>query len=95
MFIGIDVSKAWLDVAVVSGEPWRTGQSREELNALAGRLAALHPVLAVCETTGGLEAPLAAALHAAGVLVAVVNPRQVRDFARAMGILAKTDRPAA
>ncbi len=92
VFIGIDVSKAWLDVAVVSGEPWRTGQSSEELNALAGRLAALHPVLVVCEATGGLEAPLAAALNAAGVPVAVVNPRQVRDFARAMGILAKTDR---
>lgn len=92
VFIGIDVSKAWLDVAVVSGEPWRAGQSSEELSALAERLAALHPVLVVCEATGGLEAPLAAALNAAGVPVAVVNPRQVRDFARAMGILAKTDR---
>ena len=90
--IGIDVSKGWLDVAVVSGEPWRTGQSSEELSALAGRLVALRPVLAVCEATGGLEAPLAEALHAAGVPVAVVNPRQGRDFARAMGILAKTDR---
>ncbi len=92
VFIGIDVSKAWLDVAVLGGEPWRTGQSGEELNALTRHLAALGPELVVCEATGGLEAPLAAVLDAAGVPVAVVNPRQVRDFARAMGILAKTDR---
>lgn len=92
VFIGIDVSKAWLDVAVLGGEPWRTGQSAEELDALVRHLGALRPELVVCEATGGLEAPMAAALDAAGVPVAVVNPRQVRDFARAMGILAKTDR---
>ena len=91
-FVGIDVSKAWLDVAILGGELWRTGQSSCELNALAKRLAALRPVLVVCEATGGLEAPLALALDAAGVPVAVINPRQGRDFARAMGILAKTDR---
>jgi transposase len=56
------------------------------------RLKALKPHLIVLEATGGLEVPLAAALHDQGLSVAVVNPRQVRDFARAMGILAKTDR---
>lgn len=91
-FIGIDVSKAWLDVSVLGGQTWRSEQTPEALDALAGQLAALHPRLVVCEATGGLEAPLAVALHGAGVPVAVVNPRQVRDFARAMGILAKTDR---
>ena len=92
VFVGIDVSKAWLDVAVRDGDLWRTGQSGGELNALAERLTALRPVLVACEATGGLEAPLAATLDAAGIAVAVVNPRQVRDFARAMGIMAKTDR---
>lgn len=92
VFIGVDVSKAWLDVAVLNGESWRTGQSGEELNALAKQLAVLRPALVVCEATGGLEAPMAWALDAAGVPVAVTNPRQVRDFARAMGVLAKTDR---
>jgi transposase len=60
--------------------------------ALVGRLAALAPTLVVLEATGGMEVRLAAALAAAGLPVAVVNPRQVRAFARATGRLAKTDR---
>ncbi len=93
VFVGVDVSKAWLDVAVLPGEEhWRIGQTEAELDALSGRLAKLRPALVVCEATGGLEIPLATALHAVGMAVAVVNPRQVRDFARALGILAKTDR---
>lgn len=93
LFVGVDVSKAWLDVSVLpGGEQWRIGQTEAERGALAGRLDKLQPALVVCEATGGLEIPLAAALHAAGIAVAVVNPRQVRDFARALGILAKTDR---
>ncbi len=93
IFVGVDVSKAWLDVAVSpDGEHWRIGQTQAELDALAGRLTELRPALVVCEATGGLEIPLAVALHAVGLAVAVVNPRQVRQFAQAMGILAKTDR---
>lgn len=70
------------------------GSARQRQNEApwAGRLDQLQPALVVCEAMGGLEIPLAAALHAAGIAVAVVNPRQVRDFARALGILAKTDR---
>ena len=66
--------------------------SKEEVAALVERLVALAPALIVLEATGGLEVRLAAALAAAGLPVAVVNPRQVRAFARATGRLAKTDR---
>lgn len=90
---GIDVSKAWLDVAVFpSGEAWRCEQVQDAWEELADRLVQLGVSLVVCEATGGLELPLAAVLQARGIPVAIVNPRRVRDFARAMGILAKTDR---
>src|SRR3954468_10982533 len=92
-FVGIDVSKHRLDVhARPSGESFATDYDDEGVAGLVGRLAALAPALIVLEATGGLEVRLAAALAAAGLPVAVVNPRQVRAFARATGRLAKTDR---
>ena len=66
--------------------------SPESLEDLARTLHSFAPSLVVIEATGGLETPLAASLTAAGLAVAAVNPRQVRDFARATGRLAKTDR---
>lgn len=93
MFVGIDVSKAWVDVAVrPTGDGWRVKQDQEGIDGLVLRLQELAPQLVVMEASGGYEVPLAAALSAAGVPVAVVNPRHVRDFARSQGILAKTDR---
>ena len=93
VFIGIDVSKAWVDVAVrPTGEAWRVDQDQAGVEALVFRLQAMSPQCIVMEATGGYEAPIAAALGAAGLPVAVVNPRQVRDFARSQGKLAKTDR---
>src|SRR3954471_3576205 len=92
-FVGIDVSKHRLDVhARPSGESFATDYDDEGVAGGVARLAALAPTLVVLEATGGLEVRLAAALAAAGLPVAVVNPRQVRAFARATGRLAKTDR---
>jgi transposase len=91
--VGIDVSKAHLDIAVYpTGECWRTANEPEELPALLARLQPLEPVAVVLEATGGLEAPVAGFLWEGGLSVQVVNPRQVRDFARSLGRLAKTDR---
>ena len=92
-FVGIDVSKEWVDVAVRStGDTWRVNQDQEGRDALILRFQALNPQCVVMEATGGYEMPLSTALAAAGIPVAVVNPRQVRDFARSQGKLAKTDR---
>src|SRR5438477_6688142 len=86
MFVGIDVAKAHLDLAVrPSGEQWRVPNDEAGIGQVLARVQALQPTLVVLEATGGLEVPLAAALAAAGVPVAVVNPRQVRDFAKAVG----------
>jgi transposase len=91
-FIGIDVSKATLDVAALpDGESWTVTNDEPGLADLAPRLVALAPVLVVLEATGGFEMLAAITLAKAGLPIAVVNPRQVRDFARAMGQLAKTD----
>ena len=93
IFVGIDVSKARLDVAT---RPEATAFSQphntEGVAAVVTRLKALNPTLIVLEATGGLEVAIAVALASAGLAVAVINPRQVRDFARATGRLAKTDR---
>lgn len=92
-FVGIDVSKAQLDVAVrPSGETWTVAQDEAGLSGLVARLHTLAPALIVVEATGGWEVALVGALAAALLPVAVVNPRQVRDFARSTGTLAKTDR---
>src|SRR5215213_3459491 len=91
-WLGIDVSKARLDIAVrPTGEHWQVPNAESAFPALVARVQALAPTLIVVEATGGWERPVVAALVAAGLPVAVVNPRQVRDFARALGRLAKTD----
>jgi transposase len=93
VFVGIDVSKQQLDIAVrPSGETWTVSHDEAGVSALVTRLGTLTPTLIVLEATGGLEVALAGALATATLPVAVVNPRQVRDFARSTGALAKTDR---
>lgn len=92
VFVGVDVAKAWLDVGWLSGQTLRVDYSAEAVAGLVERLQSEQPKLVVMEATGGLETELASALVAAGVPVAVVNPRQVRDYAKATGRLAKTDR---
>jgi transposase len=92
-FIGIDVAKDRLDVHVrPSGESFAVARDGDGLAALAERLRGLAPTLVVMEATGGYEAVVASAVGAARLPLAVVNPRQIRDFARATGKLAKTDR---
>jgi transposase len=90
--VGIDVAKATLDIVVrPSGERWQLANAEAALSDLVSRLRALAPTLVVLEATGGFEHATVAALAAAGLPVVVANPRQVRDFARATGQLAKTD----
>lgn len=92
IFAGIDVAKAHLDRAERPGGTHARYQNDEAgIARIGGQLQAQAPTLVVLEATGGREVPLAAALAAAGLAVAVVNPRQVRDCARAVGQLAKTD----
>jgi len=91
-FLGIDVAKAQLDIAVrPSGECWAVPNDASGVAALVDRVQALQPTLIVLEATGGLERAVTSALATAGLPVVVVNPRQVRDFARATGQLAKTE----
>ena len=93
VFVGIDVAKDRLDVHLrPSGEALAVGRDAAGLTVLVERLAELAPSLVVLEATGGFEVTVAAALTAAQLPLAVVNPRQIRDFARATGRLAKTDR---
>jgi len=92
VFVGIDVSKAQLDVALrPSGQRWSVANDNSGTVTLVSQLHTVSPTLVVVEATGGLELPVTRALAGAGVPVAVVNPRQVRDFAKATGRLAKTD----
>ena len=91
-FVGIDVSKDRLDVHLLpSGRAFAVPRTGAGLDQLTGELRRLAPALVVLEATGGFELTVAAALSAAGLPLAVVNPRQIRDFARATGRLAKTD----
>ena len=91
-FMGIDVAKAQLDIAVrPSGERWAVPNNTDGVATLVEQVQALHPTLMVLEATGGLERAATAALATAGLPVVVVNPRQARDCARATGQLAKTD----
>lgn len=91
VFVGIDVCKAKLDIAArPSGETWSVSRDDEGIAELAVRLQALQPTLVVLEATGGYESEVACALVPL-MAVVVVNPRQVRDFAKATGRLAKTD----
>ncbi|MDP9409466.1 MAG: IS110 family transposase [Actinomycetota bacterium] len=92
-YVGIDVSKARLDVAErPTGECWSVANDHEGIDALLTRISGSAPSMVVLESSGGYERPVVATLAAAGIPVAVVNPRQVRDFARATGKLAKTDK---
>lgn len=91
-FVGIDVAKATLDLAVEpGGEAWSVPNDAGGIQEVVSRLAPLAPTLIVLEATGGFETAVAAALASAGVPLVVTNPRQVRDFAKACGQLAKTD----
>ena len=91
-YVGIDVSKKNLDIAVRPGdEHWTVANDEDGIDELANRLKSIGPRLVVLEATGGIELAVTGGLADAGLLVAVVNPRQVRDFAKAMGRLAKTD----
>ena len=91
-YIGIDVSKAQVDVAVrPTGQRWVVSYDETGIEELVVQLVDLGAALVLLEASGGLELPLVAALAAAALPVVVVNPRQVRDFARATGTLAKTD----
>jgi transposase len=91
-FVGIDVSKSWVDIHVrPDGAAFRCTTDTEGLAALVRRLRPLSPVLIVMEASGGYESLVAASLAEAGLPVAIVNPRQVRRFAEALGQLAKTD----
>lgn len=91
-YVGIDVAKAQVDVAVRPADTrWQAPYTEEGTQELVSRLQALQPTLVVLEASGGLEMALVAALGSAQLPVVVVNPRQVRDFARATGKLAKTD----
>ena len=91
-YVGIDVAKAQVDVAVRStGQRWVVSYDETGVGDLVSHMEDLDPALVLLEASGGLELPLVAALAAAALPVVVVNPRQVRDFARATGTLAKTD----
>ncbi|HMS86008.1 MAG TPA: IS110 family transposase [Nitrospira sp.] len=90
-FVGIDVSKTQLDVAQRPGGQYTVPNTEAGITQLLACLAAEPPTVIVLEATGGVELPLMGALVAAGLPVVVVNPRQIRDFAKATGQLAKTD----
>jgi transposase len=93
VFVGIDVAKAHVDVHLHPGnEAFRVSRNAAGLDELADRLRRIHPSLVVLEATGGFEHVVTATLAGAGLPVVVINPRQIRDFARATGRLAKTDR---
>lgn len=93
MFIGIDVDKAELEVAVrPSGESWRVRRDKAGIGRLVKRLVKLKPQRVALESTGGYEQALLDALATAGLVVYRLNPRRVRDLARGLGRLAKTDR---
>ena len=90
--VGIDVSKGNLDIAIhESGETWSISNDNAGCASLAAKLKQLKPTSIVLEATGGFESLVTATLSAADLPVIVVNPRQVRDFAKATGQLAKTD----
>ena len=91
VFVGIDVSQVRLDIAVRPGASSSHPHDESAIAAVVEQLRALRPTLIVLEATGGMEIPLTSALATVDLPVVVVNPRQVRDFAKASGRLAKTD----
>ena len=93
IFVGVDVSKARLDISIGgSTEYWQISNDEKGFVELIERLRGLHPTLIVLEATGGLELPFVAEILSAGLPIAVVNPKRIRDFARSVGQLAKTDK---
>ena len=93
IFVGIDVSKNQLDVAVRPHQVFFSVTNDDAgIQELVQRCAELQPVSIVLEATGGYENMVALALGAAGLPISVINPRQARDFAKALGRLAKTDK---
>jgi len=92
-YVGIDVSKDRLDVAVLGEkQPWQVDNTRDGIACLVKQMVNLHPELIVVEATGGYQRNVVDALFHAGLSVAVVNPARVRQFARASSLLAKTDK---
>lgn len=92
IFVGIDVAKEHLDIAVrPNGETWTIKNDEQSAMELAIKLKGLQPAVVVMEATGGYEMCVASVMSTSGLPVAVVNPRQVRDFAKSTGKLAKTD----
>ena len=92
-YVGIDVSKGRLDVAIgEQGEFWNVANDEKGIAKLVERMKEVQPELIVLESTGGLELPVMAELYASQVPVALVNPGRVREFARSIGLLAKTDK---
>lgn len=93
LFVGIDVSKATLAIALIpTGEFWEVSNDAAGIKQLVTQFRVQTPTLIVLEATGGYERPVAASLATANLPLVVANPRQVRDFAKATGQLAKTDR---
>lgn len=93
VFVGIDISKQWLDVRIEPpGQSQRVAYDEAGIGQVLEQLLAVGPTLVVMEATGGFETRLATELAAKGLAVAVINPRQARDYAKASGHLAKTDR---
>jgi len=92
LWVGVDVSKAQLEVALgAAGELFSVANDQRGVAALVARLEKAAPQRVIVEASGGLEVAVVAELGAAGLPVVVINPRQARDFARATGQLAKTD----
>ncbi|WP_395139578.1 IS110 family transposase [Schlegelella aquatica] len=92
VFVGIDVSSQTLEIASsAAAKTWQAANDTAGIQQLVVQLTGMKPALVVLEATGGYEFEAACAIQAAGLPVAVVNPRTARDFARAMGALAKTD----
>ena len=92
-YVGIDVAKDRVDIFIrPTGHGWSVNYIEAEVDGLVAKLQTIEPTVAIVEATGGLELPLVAALAAASLPVAVVNPRQVKDFAKSTGQLAKNDR---
>ena len=92
-YVGIDVSKGRLDVAIgEQGQFWNVANDEKGIAQLVERMKEVHPELIVLESTGGLELPVMTELYACKIPVALVNPGRVREFARSIGLLAKTDK---
>lgn len=93
IFVGIDVSKQHLDVSIRStGDEFKVNNDEEGITKIVEEMKRISPYLVVMEATGGYETSVASALGIAGIALAIVNPRQARDFAKSLGRLAKTDR---